>query len=117
MPIRPECRDLYPADWREISQRIRFVRAVGRCECTGHCKADHGGRCDARSRELTTRNTRIVLTVAHLDHDPRNCEESNLLAMCQACHLRYDHKLHMRNAAATRDRKRGQARLPLGTDR
>jgi hypothetical protein len=32
----------------------------------------------------------IVLTTAHLDHDPRNCSLDNLKAMCQKCHNAYD---------------------------
>jgi len=32
----------------------------------------------------------IVLTIAHLDHDPRNCADENLSALCQQCHNRYD---------------------------
>lgn len=32
----------------------------------------------------------IVLTVAHLDHTPENCDDANLLHMCQGCHNRYD---------------------------
>lgn len=32
----------------------------------------------------------IVLTVAHLDHQPENCEPGNLKALCQRCHLRMD---------------------------
>jgi hypothetical protein len=44
----------------------------------------------------------IVLTVAHLDHDPRNCERSNLKALCQYCHLHYDSKHHQQNAYQTR---------------
>lgn len=35
MPIRPEPRPLYPEDWDEISRRIRFERAGGRCEWCG----------------------------------------------------------------------------------
>jgi hypothetical protein len=35
----------------------------------------------------------IVLTVAHLDHQPENCDYSNLKAMCQKCHNNYD-KIH-----------------------
>lgn len=33
---------------------------------------------------------KIVLTVAHLDHVPENCDDANLLHLCQSCHLRYD---------------------------
>jgi 5-methylcytosine-specific restriction endonuclease McrA len=33
---------------------------------------------------------RVVLTVAHLDHQPENCDPENLRAWCQRCHNRYD---------------------------
>ena len=39
MPIAPEHRWLYPIDWRELSNLIRFRRAKGRCE---HCRRPHG---------------------------------------------------------------------------
>jgi len=34
----------------------------------------------------------IVLTIAHLDHDPENhnVQDDRLAALCQYCHLRYD---------------------------
>lgn len=32
----------------------------------------------------------IVLTTAHMDHNPRNCKLSNLKALCQKCHNNYD---------------------------
>ncbi len=44
----------------------------------------------------------IVLTVAHLDHNPRNCEVSNLKALCQRCHLRYDIEHHGETVYQTR---------------
>lgn len=37
---------------------------------------------------------KIVLTIAHLDHDINNNDYSNLKAMCQRCHLRYDIEHH-----------------------
>lgn len=39
---------------------------------------------------------RVILTVAHLDHDEWNhqVELNRLLAMCQKCHLEYDAKVH-----------------------
>ncbi|GGT51708.1 hypothetical protein GCM10010271_64820 [Streptomyces kurssanovii] len=44
-PIRPENRGRYPKDWREISLRIRTVRAAGRCECLGEGgRGTHTGR-------------------------------------------------------------------------
>lgn len=54
------------------------------------------------------KGVRVVLTIAHLDHDPRNNAESNLRALCQRCHLRYDAEHHRRNAAKTRARKRDE---------
>ncbi len=56
----------------------------------------------------------IVLTVAHLDHDPRNCAESNLAAMCQRHHLAYDQQHHNETAYATRMKARGNLELNLG---
>jgi hypothetical protein len=35
MPIRPEPRPLYPPRWRELSARVRFARAGGRCQGCG----------------------------------------------------------------------------------
>lgn len=105
MPIRPEMRDHYPKDWKFISQVIRFDRAGGRCECRGQCGANpHGeGRCEARNnRPHPLTGSPVVLTVAHLDHDPSHNEPSNLLAMCQRCHLAYDAEEHRLQASHTR---------------
>jgi hypothetical protein len=35
---------------------------------------------------------RVVLSVAHLDHNEKNDQPSNLLCKCQWCHLKYDRK-------------------------
>jgi hypothetical protein len=40
--------------------------------------------------ELIGKTSRIVLTVAHLDHIPEHCADENLRAWCQKCHLGYD---------------------------
>jgi len=89
MPIRPENKARYPADWKEISLSIRQHRAQWRCEQMdangelGRCTAMHG-----EPHPIT--GGRVVLTVAHLDHQPENCAPDNLKAMCQRCHNRYD---------------------------
>ena len=44
----------------------------------------------------------IVLTVAHLDHDPANCAPENLRAWCQRHHLAYDQAHHGRTAYSMR---------------
>lgn len=104
MPIHPENKARYPKDWKAISERIRFKRAHGFCECAGECGYPHPkGTCDARHHHLhPITGSWVVLTVAHLDHTPENCAEENLKAMCQRCHLAYDAKHH----AANRNRRR-----------
>lgn len=121
MPIKPENRKLYPKTWKQISSWIRFQRAEGRCECRGECGmvhnvAHHGGRCTRihghrPADEISY--TVVVLTVAHLDHDPENPHPMNLKAMCQRCHLALDKEQHQKNAAETRRKKKGQLALPL----
>lgn len=49
---------------------------------------------------------RIVLTIAHLCQDSRCANLEHLRAMCQRCHLVYDHAQHRRNASATRQRQK-----------
>lgn len=107
-PIRASERARYPANWREIRDRI-VARSGGQCECQGECglhRTTPGPRrCIERQGQLANwakPNSRIVLTVAHLDHQPENCADENLKAMCQRCHLRYDVPHHQRNAARTR---------------
>lgn len=50
-------------------------------------------RCGKKEGEKTVnrfgREIRVVLTTAHLDHDPWN-PEARLLPLCYQCHLRYD---------------------------
>ncbi len=102
MPISKEDRARYPANWREISNRIRFERAGGRCEF----EVD-GERCEARHglKHPVTGST-VVLTVAHLDHTPEHCEDDNLRAGCQRCHLSYDRDHHARSRRRNKERER-----------
>jgi hypothetical protein len=91
VPIRPENRARYPKDWKQISLRIRTERSGGTCECVGECGDHLGRRCDARNyAPHPVTQSKVVLTVAHLDHTPENCHDSNLVAMCQRCHNKYD---------------------------
>ena len=43
---------------------------------------------------LNQKQVRVVLTIAHLDHDEenKNVKDDRLMAMCQIHHLRYDAK-------------------------
>lgn len=112
MPIKPENRGRYPANWLEIRERIR-TRAGDACE---RCKVPNGATI-YRERDGTWHHTfdgdntpvdmgfkvvRIVCTTAHLDHTPENCGDDNLRFWCQRCHLMYDAEHHQQTAAATR---------------
>lgn len=126
MPITKEQAAMYPKNWKEISNRIRFERAKGECEWPD-CKAPHGEvilrlKSDPeqwrhpdriRESEDTTEMypVQVVLTTAHLNHDPSDCRDENLLALCQLHHLRLDASHHARNSARTRRRKRNNLEL------
>jgi hypothetical protein len=108
MPIRPENLHRYPKDWREISARIR-ARAGARCECEGECgRGTHKGRCpNVQGGQAYGTGSKVVLTTAHLDHQPERCTDDNLKSMCQGCHLHYDRDHHAETAYASR--RRGKA--------
>lgn len=119
-------RALYPPHWEEISLAAR-ARAGNRCQFCGVENGALGWRERGKFVEFrefiegkyphpiaVSKIMKIVLTVAHLDHDPANCADENLRALCQQCHLRYDVDHHARNAALTRHRKKIDAgQLPL----
>lgn len=96
-PIRPEELAKYPPDWKEVSLRIK-ERAGWRCECAGECggrvhlfeRLVGEGRCTVRHGDDRGGKRGVTLTTAHLDHDPANCADGNLKAMCEGCHNRYD---------------------------
>ncbi|HJV76035.1 MAG TPA: hypothetical protein VJ654_17575 [Noviherbaspirillum sp.] len=136
MPIKPENKSRYPANWNEIRAAV-LERADHKCEkcnvknrtriCRGAGNdadtymtseaevfdADNGeylGRCRMSDYHVG-KMVDIVLTIAHLDHQPENCGMENLRAWCQRCHLRYDAEHHARNAAATRKSRKAIADL------
>lgn len=113
MPIRPENKHRYPKNWKDISSRIRFERADGRCECEGECgRGTHEGRCpNLHGEPAYGTGSKVVLTTAHLGHTPEHCDDDNLKAMCQACHLNYDKEHHRESRQRNRQRDSGQ--IPL----
>lgn len=133
MPIRPENRARYPADWPKISLAAK-QRAGWRCvECgvrhlswgyreadgtfvelpqrplreAGHRKPPFRLRCDD-GRVLDV--IEIVLTTAHHpDPDPANCAPENLKVWCQLHHNRADAAMRLANRLA---RERAEMRTP-----
>lgn len=57
------------------------------------------------------KSTKIILTIAHIDHDKKNNDYDNLAALCQRCHLVIDLKHHMANAKETNRKKKGLQNL------
>jgi len=55
----------------------------------------------------------IVLTTAHLNHDPTDCRPENLAAMCQRHHLQYDQRHHNETAYMSRKARANTQDLPL----
>jgi len=134
MPIKPENKERYPANWStEIVPRIR-KRSGNRCENCGIPNHEimrwiPGGKyrtpnaqdwdmIHSRIRNQHSNMTeslkfhrwiKIVLTVAHLDHTPENCSDSNLRHWCQRCHNQYDVK-HRRE---TRQKAISQGNLKI----
>lgn len=99
MPIRPENKARYPAEWPLISLTVRALAGF-RCEW---CPAENG-----KPHPIT--GSTVVLTVAHLDHTPENCADpDNLKSLCQRCHNTYD-------APMRRQGIRERARAALAVD-
>jgi len=69
----------YPPNWPAISRRIR-ERDGQRCRWCGA-----GGTLFG----LTTGRP-VLLTAMHLDRDPSNNENWNLVCACRPCHVAYD---------------------------
>jgi hypothetical protein len=104
MPINYK---LYPKDWKTVIRPAILERAENKCEL---CKApnhafgyrDEGDFIwsDGLQQEADILDgkkiIKIVLTIAHLDHDISNNDYGNLRALCQQCHLRHDAKHHKR---------------------
>lgn len=77
----------YHPKWSLISRLIRFKRAGNKCE---NCGVENH-----KSHPIT--GSKVVLTVAHLDHNKKNNRFGNLKALCQKCHLAYDLNRHIAN--------------------
>jgi len=101
----------YPPNWlTEIRPRI-LKRAKNKCEGSPKYPT-----CEAVNSQLhPVTHSRVVLTIAHLDHDSTNWEvkDERLKAMCQRCHLGYDLQNHINNRKYGRNWKKNQTKLDL----
>ena len=99
----------YPDDWQEIRARI-LKRAGNHCEecylgngvegyrdVRGEFHLLEGPALEVARADPDFRVFKIVLTIAHLNHEKMDSRPENLRALCQQCHLQYDAKIHARN--------------------
>ena len=97
MPIRKSEMHKYPGggthskEWKALRASI-LERAKGRCETCGVKNHSMVWRVRKGKGMLadTSVEVKVVLTVAHLNHDPTYNEPHNLKALCQLCHNRHD---------------------------
>lgn len=125
MPIKDKSK--YPPDWKQIRQRI--------LEREGHCckacgvenyaigyrdykgewndieQSTYGDVIADFARENGYKVIKIVLTVAHLNHDTSDNRDENLAALCQLHHLRHDVDHHKNNSRSTLEKKKHLQRL------
>lgn len=99
MPIRPENRNRYPADWKTVIVPAVRERSGNVCEGSPaypDCRVPNG------SPHPVT-GSRVVLTVAHLEHDDLETRDlSRLRHWCQRCHNTYDAKMRAAGIKARR---------------
>lgn len=102
----------YPSNWKTEIRPAILKRADNKCEFCGLENYSFGVR-DKNGVFKKTKNgcLKIVLTIAHLDHDTTNNSYDNLKALCQKCHLNYYKHHHAENARNTRNKKKKQISL------
>lgn len=114
----------YPKNWKTEIRPAILKRADNKCEICGVENNAIGWRGNdgefnyseqyIRVKKLGygyvqhTGYLKIVLTIAHLDHDITNNSYENLKALCQKCHLNYDKHHHATNSRITRNAKKKQ---------
>ena len=97
MSIRPENLSLYPPEWPKIREEI--LARANRC-CEGSPAYPDCRAADREAHPVT--GSKVVLTIAHLDHNPTNNDPSNLRAWCQKCHNTYDSRQRAANHKASK---------------
>ncbi len=110
-------KENYPDDWKEIRKRIR-IRAKDRCEICGVINHMIGAR-DKEGRFFEKeewgdfysykayKEIKIICTTAHLRHGHYK-DDSDLLFLCQRCHLKMDIRYKIKNIKKNKLKKSGQ---------
>lgn len=72
---------VYPPTWTKQFRNEFRAKHDNKCERCGHADDASKG---------------YALTIHHLDNDKSNCEDWNLAALCQRCHLVVQGRVEMR---------------------
>lgn len=120
----------YPINWKTVIRPAILNRAKDCCEFCGvknHSLIHRYGKglndwrywpegmeSEAWSED-GLKSTKVILTVAHLDHDKLNHDVKldRLKALCQKCHLRYDMSHHIANRRFGTKHNQNNLRLRL----
>lgn len=129
MPIKPENRARYPDDWDEIRERI-LTRAgqvrnqdgviIQEAQCEECGEVNHtwiireGDRWNFALSSSEEGAIYVILTIAHLDHNPETRDPKLLRAWCQRQHNRYDLEHRKQTRRATRERNQLQLEITGG---
>jgi len=123
MPIKPENKKLYPKNWLAIRSKI-LARAASCefCDVKNYTKGIRDSEgifwplkelfdiLEDTGEIIDGKVIKIVLTIAHLDHDPTNNDHENLKALCQKCHNNWD----VKHRVQTRRESKNKNQLKLG---
>jgi 5-methylcytosine-specific restriction endonuclease McrA len=109
----------YPENWKWLSKQV-IADAGDKCEL---CYAPNGVTIVRWTKQYVYpwterqgvlnegKETKIVLTVHHIDGDKANNSKQNLIALCQKCHLRLDLGRHMANRKRNKDKAQEKLQL------
>ena len=115
----------YPSNWKTEIRPAILERANHKCEFCGVANYAIGFRDEfgafhqiensiaLEAYEFPSKPFKIILTIAHLDHDIKNNDYSNLKALCQKCHNNYDAPYRAQNRRESLKWKKKQLELPL----
>ena len=106
MPISPDKSARYPGGSIRSPEWLAFRasllgRAANRCEGTPQhpeCRAANG-------EPHPDTGSKVVLTIAHMDHDETHADPKRCRALCQRCHNQWDAPHRRANAERTRRAK------------
>lgn len=126
MPLKPAARRSTPKDAKLVGLELRaergavcercgiqddglFVRRVPEgaeavADAEGRYRLDAGGAVALACRGAQV--SRVILAVAHLDHNRDNWAKDNLALLCQHCHLLHDVGKHRHTRAGRKDQSR-----------